>query len=230
VAVSQGVAEYLSRFPQAARRVHVIPTGVNLDRFPDDLKPSLPADPAVVTVGFVGTLKPWHGLPTLIEAFERLHDRHPNTRLLIVGDGPARTAIETAARGVASAVQFTGAVSPDLIPGLIASMDVATAPYPASDDCYFSPLKVFEYMAAGRAVVASRIGQLTEIVDDGVTGILVAPGNTVALTEALEQLVTDPAGRARLGREARKAVAGRHTWDAVAERVFQLAVPAAAGV
>jgi glycosyltransferase involved in cell wall biosynthesis len=109
------------------------------------------------TAEFVGTLKPWHGLSTLAEAFAILHGRDPTYRLLIVGDGPERGRLlgELRVRGEAlpGAAQFTGAVSHEAIPGLLASMDVAVAPYPALPDYCFSPLKVCEYLAA----VARRI-------------------------------------------------------------------------
>src|SRR5690606_13714515 len=125
-----------------------------------------------VTVGFVGTLKPWHGVSLLLEAFARLAADFAGVRLLIVGDGPERAALDqqAAALGIASLTEFTGAVDPELIPALLAEMDVAVAPYPRLDDFYFSPLKVLEYMAAGRAVVASRIGMIPEWIEHAGTG------------------------------------------------------------
>jgi glycosyltransferase involved in cell wall biosynthesis len=109
-------------------------------------------------------------------------------------------------------------------------MDVAVAPYPNQPRFYFSPMKVFEYMAAGRAVVASRIGQLAGLIEDGGTGVLCPPGDPVALAAALERLRSDPALRARLGRAARAAVLRDHSWEAVARRILQLAGAAEVGV
>ncbi|PYV08956.1 MAG: hypothetical protein DMG07_24310, partial [Acidobacteria bacterium] len=83
VALSRAIAAYLHRYPAAEGRVHVIPDGVNPDRFPPDLEPSCPGPPGTSTLGFVGSLKPWHGLPILVQAFDMLHRRHPNSRLLI---------------------------------------------------------------------------------------------------------------------------------------------------
>lgn len=232
LAVSGAVANYLEGFPAARGKVHVVPNGVDPDRFPPGLRPSLPGAARSFTVGFVGTLKPWHGLPVLVEAFDRLRRRGPTTRLLVVGDGTERGRLEAdlAARGLTESVVLTGAVEPDAVPGLLASMDVAVAPYPARDDFYFSPLKLFEYLAAGRAVVASRIGQVEDLIEDGVTGLLVPPGDATALAGALEALQADPGLRARLGGAGRAAVCGLHTWDAVARRVLDLAGrPAAVG-
>jgi glycosyltransferase involved in cell wall biosynthesis len=90
-------------------------------------------------------------------------------------------------------------------------MDVAVAPYPPLDEFYYSPIKLFEYMAAGRAVVASRIGQVAEIVVDGVTGLLFEPGNCSDLVNCLQRLQKDAALRNELGRKA-SAACSEHTW------------------
>jgi glycosyltransferase involved in cell wall biosynthesis len=176
-------------------------------------------------VGFVGTLKPWHGLGTLAEAFARLRHRHMHARLLVVGDGPGRQNLEAdlEARGLRGDASLVGAVAPEEVPGLLASMDVAVAPYPELADFYFSPLKVYEYMAAGLPVVASRVGQLAELIRPGDNGLLCPPGDAAALAEALVQLWQRPALRRRLGEAARADVLQNHTWDAVARRVLDLA-------
>ncbi len=165
----------------------------------------------------------------LAEAFDRLHQRVRDTRLLLVGDGPARAAMraDLAARGLAEGVvQWTGAVGPLEVPGFLTSVDVAVAPYPAGCGFYFSPLKVYEYMAAARAVVASRVGQMETVIRHDVNGLLCPPGDAAALAAALERLRGAPAVRARLGRAARTTVLRKHTWDAVAARVLELAAAA----
>lgn len=225
IAVSEEVKGYLERYPAARGRIYVVPNGVNPDRFPVDLRPSYPGRPGAFTVGFVGTLKPWHGLQVLVEAFASLHGHDSGARLLIVGDGPERDrlAASLAARGLADAVRFTGGVAPEEIPGWLASMDVAVAPYPELAHFYFSPLKVYEYMAAGLAVVASRVGQLAELIQDGVNGLLCRPGDSLALAAALAQLRVDPELRGRLGHAGRMTVLRHHTWDGVAQHIFSLA-------
>ena len=225
IAVSREVKTYLEGYREAKGRVQVINNGVNAERFREGLMPTHPAPAATFTVGFVGTLKPWHGLPVLIEAFTRFHQRHPDSRLLIVGDGPQREQLEAQieAQGLVQAVQLTGAVDPGAIPGLLASMDVGVAPYPSGEGFYFSPLKVFEYMAAGLPVAASRIGQLAELIDHQVNGLLCAPGDASELAETLADLKEDSGLRVRLGRAARALVMREHTWEAVAQRILSLA-------
>ena len=203
----------------------MVPNAVDPQRFPADLPPTRPAGEGVLTVGFLGSLKPWHGLAALAEAFALLHERRPASRLLVVGDGPERAAFESALarRGVREAAELTGAVSPDAVPGLLASMDIAVAPYPPQPGFYFSPLKVYEYMAAGLPVVASGIGQIEEAIRDGASGLLCPPGDPQAFAGALLRLADDPALRARLGQAARRSVLADHTWSAVAERIIGLA-------
>jgi glycosyltransferase involved in cell wall biosynthesis len=223
-AVSKEVAAYLEHYLISQSRVYVVPNGVNRDRFPPDLQPSCPSDPETFTVGFVGSLKPWHGLSVLVEAFAMLHQRIPKTRLLIVGDGTERADLvaDLSARGLLAATHLTGMVSPLEVPGLLASMDVAVAPYPDRSQFYFSPLKVYEYMAAGVPVVVSRIGQLTELIQDEVNGILCPPGDAVALALALEQLRWQPHLRVRLGQAGRATVLDNYTWNAIAQRLLDL--------
>jgi glycosyltransferase involved in cell wall biosynthesis len=225
LAVSRPLGEWLAGLPEARGRVHVVPNAVDPARFPVGRRPSHPAPPGIFTVGFLGSLKPWHGLEVLAEAYGRLCELRPGFRLLVVGDGPARAAFEAALalRGARGDVEMTGAVAPADVPGLLASMDAAVAPYPDGKDFYFSPLKVYEYMAAGLAVVASRFGPLEETIHDGVTGLLCPPGDAAALTTALLDLADKPRLRAALGQAARRAVLADHTWARRAERILALA-------
>jgi glycosyltransferase involved in cell wall biosynthesis len=225
VAVSDGVAAYLQRFPAAQGKVHVVPNGVDPERFPPELRPSLPAAPGTFTIGFAGSMKPWHGLETLLQAFALFHRHNPASRLLLVGDGAGRPPLEADAfsRGLAQAVHFTGAVAPAEVPGLLASMDVGVAPYPKIAIFYFSPLKVYEYMAAALPVVASRVGQLEQLIEPEVNGLLVPPGDAPALAAGLERIRREPDLAARLGQAARNQVLRFHTWDGVVARIVQLA-------
>lgn len=218
VAVSSEIAAYLQEEWSAGDRVLLVPNGVNPDRFAD--RDTGRSDG--FTVGFVGSLKPWHGLDRLTAAFARLRSEDSSCRLLIVGDGPQRGHMEKSLsqQGLEDSVEFTGALTPELVPDQMARMDVGTAPYPPLQSFYFSPMKVYEYMAAGLPVVGSRIGQLATLIRHEVDGLLCAPGDVGELVAALRRIRQDPELGRRLGREGRRKVLRTHTWDRVAGRIL----------
>jgi glycosyltransferase involved in cell wall biosynthesis len=225
LAVSEGVAAYLEQFPESRAKVHVLPNAVRPGRFPAGLRPALPTMPGIFTVGFVGSMKPWHGVADLVTAFAQLQAEEPGNRLLLVGDGSARVELQGLANslGVSNAVHFTGAVSPAEVPALLASMNVGVAPYHDCRNFYFSPLKVYEYMAAGLPVIAAAVGQLREIIEPGITGMLVPPSAPAALASVLSEVRRQPELRARLGEAARARVLSEFTWERNARRILHLA-------
>ena len=234
IAVSDPLARHLESHPSARGRVRVVANGVDPERFRPGLPPAIPPVPGVFTVGFVGSMKPWHGLSVLVEAFARLHATDPQTRLLLVGDGPERSAIEAGIRNrdLTDSAIVTGAVDPEEVPRFLVSMDAAVAPHLADETFYFSPLKVYEYMAAGLPVVASRLGQLVELAEEGRCALLCAPGDAGAFAQALGLLRQDPELSRRLSRAAREKVLRESSWDRVVERLLEgarTAPPALAG-
>jgi glycosyltransferase involved in cell wall biosynthesis len=226
IAVSQEVADYLTQFEEARGKITVIPNGVDLSRFPIGLSGSRRRCLGAFVVGFVGSLKPWHGMDVLVDAFALLSLRVPEARLLIVGDGPERSNIEQriVRKGLSSLVDFTGEVPPNEIPGLLASMDLAVAPYAQSSEFYFSPLKIYEYMAASLPIVASDVGQIGEFVEHGLTGWLVPAGNCATLAEAIGNLKGRPDLMRAIGLAAREKVLRERTWDMVVERINSLMI------
>ena len=119
-----------------------------------------------------------------------------------------------------AAAHLTGAVPPQAVPGLLASMDVAIAPAVQQERYYFSPLKVFEYMAASRPVIAAELGQLAQLVRHGINGLLIPPGDAEALARALRVLASSQEQRASMGRAGREFVLQNWTWDLVWERIL----------
>jgi alpha-maltose-1-phosphate synthase len=207
VAVSPPVADWVVRHAAPGDRLRIVPNGVNIDRIRPPATPAPPGWRAVVV--FVGTLKPWHGLEVLIEAAGLAGSAW---QLRIVGDGPLRQSLGNQAAALGVPVDFRGAVAPEHIAGELSDATVAVAPYPASDDHYFSPLKIYEYAAAGLPVVASDIGQVPQIVSHGETGLVVPPSDPAALAAAIDALVLNPERAARLGRAGRARAVAEHTW------------------
>ncbi len=207
------------------RRIEVVPNGINTAQFAG------PFDADAVrrrwdlggrlVLGFTGFVRDWHGLDRVIDAIAR--DGAAGERvLLVVGDGPARPALEAqaAALGIASRVVFTGVVPRDEIPSYVATFDVALQPAVVA---YASPLKLFEYLALGRAIVAPDQPNIREVLDDGVNALLFDPSDPGGLTGAIERLSDDAALRERLAAGARATIARRgFTWAANAQRVTAL--------
>jgi glycosyltransferase involved in cell wall biosynthesis len=155
----------------------------------------------------------------------RVAREQPAARLLLVGDGATRRDMEVkaAALGIAPSVTFTGRVPHDRVPALMASADIAVAPYTnQGGPLWLSPLKLYEYMASGTAIVASRMGQIAEVIADGRNGVLVAPGDPDALAAALVRLLGDAREREALGSQAREDATRRHSWTAYIERLEQI--------
>jgi glycosyltransferase involved in cell wall biosynthesis len=218
------VTDVLGRMVSAegvgSSRVEVIPNGIDPRRFA-----SLPARPAGGTplvLGFVGFVRSWHGLDAVISAMAA-DDASAALRLVVVGDGPARAELEslTATLGIGDRVSFTGLAARDAVPELVAGFDIALQPKVVA---YASPLKVFEYMAAGRAIVAPDQPNIREILTDGETALLFDPVDSGSVWRAIQRLVADPDLRRRLGEAARAEIARRdYTWGRNAERIVAMA-------
>jgi glycosyltransferase involved in cell wall biosynthesis len=229
---ASGLKEHIAAVAGRRRGIHVVPNGVDLAVFRD---PQPPPDALLArlrgrfVVAFLGSLKPWHGIENLCRAFRKLHARVPAAHLLVIGDGPMRGYLEeTAAELGPDAITLTGAVPHQAVPGLLAAADVGVAPYPELDDFYFCPLKVIEYLTAGLPVVASDLGDMAKLVEHGRTGLLLPPGDTRALADALIELHDHPRRRESFGARARRRAESRHGWEVSARRVEQFISEAAA--
>ncbi len=219
--VTQALADMIAAAGVARNRLHIVPNGVVLDRFP--VAP--PREAGTVTLGFVGFVRDWHGMDALIRHMAA--DPAP-LALTIVGDGPARPGLESLAAelGLAARVRFTGVMEHAEVPAAVAAFDIALQPKVVA---YASPLKIFDYMAASRAIVAPDQPNIREILHHGRTALLFNPADPGALWAAVQRLAADPALRARLGTAARaELVSQDHTWAGNARRIAGWAMEDAA--
>ncbi len=181
-------------------------------------------DPPPFTIGYAGHLYPWKGVDLVIEAVSAL----PDTRGLIIGGHEkepdlARVKAFAAALDCSLRVTFTGPIPPADVAARLREADVLALPNPASaiSTLFTSPLKLFEYMASGRPIVASDLPSLREVLRDGENALLVEPGNPQALTAGIVRIKTHAALGERLARQARED-ARQFTWERRAERLEAL--------
>lgn len=179
-----------------------------------DLRAELALEPGTPLVGTVAVLRAQKALEVLVEAFALLAGRHPAARLVIAGDGECRERLQAAARdsGAGERVHFLGTRQD--VPALLDAFDVAAM----SSDFEGSPLFALECLASGTPLVTTKVGGLPDIVEDGVSGLLVPPRDPAALAEAIGSLLSGPAAATRIGEGARQRAAEfslRRTTDRV---------------
>jgi glycosyltransferase involved in cell wall biosynthesis len=219
----------LLRMGIEGERIVVNPNGVDAERFQPNIggervRRELGVEAGETLVGFVGTFGPWHGVLVLAEAIKLL-PKESRVRFLLVGSGVLRNDVERILRE-ANAMQrviMTGAVEHERVPALLDACDVLVSPHvPLEDgsDFFGSPTKLFEYMAMGKGIVASRLGQIGDVLKDKETALLVEPGNADDLSEAIMRLADSRILREQLGAAARLEAIAHHTWTHNARRVL----------
>jgi glycosyltransferase involved in cell wall biosynthesis len=217
LAVSAGLAEILAGAGVPADRVEVLPNAVAAARFAPPRR-----DPERFVAGFAGSLKPWHGIDTLVEALLLV----PSVHLEVAGEGPLEPLLE---RLPTDRTTIHGAVPHERALEIMSGWDAGLAPYSPSERFWFSSLKVLEYMAAGSCPVVSDLGDARAVLGDGSRGVLVAPGDPAALAAALDGLAADRERARRLGERARGWVRTERSWSRNARRVLDALLPAAVG-
>jgi glycosyltransferase involved in cell wall biosynthesis len=226
-AVSSTVAELLIDAGISADRVRVIHNGIGTEQrdSPQEI-PEILANGHGPVIGLVGRLVPQKGFLDVLACAPEILSCKPDTRFVIAGDGPQRAELEQAARdaGISHAVIFTGARAD--IQRFYAAMDIFVLPSLNEG----MPMTVLEAMAAGKPVVASRVGGVPEMLCDGESGILVQPGNRRQLKEALVGLLEAPARARQMGKRGRERVIQEYSSSAMARQYASLygsLVPAA---
>jgi glycosyltransferase involved in cell wall biosynthesis len=205
-----------------ADKITVLPNGADPDAFDPHM------DSAAIrqryqlgarkVIGFVGILRPWHGVELLLDAFSRLSPRQRDLHLLLVGDGPSEQELknQVARLGLEDRVTFTGRVSHGEIREHIAAMDMTVSPRATF---YASPMKILEYMAMAVPVVAPRMPNIIDICDDGSDSLLFDPEDVASLQQCLERLIGDEQEARRLGAAARRKIEQHLNWQRNAEQI-----------
>lgn len=221
--ITSVLARMIEEAGVSPKRLHVVPNGVD-SSFLKDIDPS-PVRARYglegkLVIGFAGFVRDWHRVDRALSylAASGRDDLH----LLLVGDGDALADLEATARrlGVSDRFSVTGVVQRDAMPAHIAAFDIALQP---AATAYASPLKLFEYMALGKAILAPAADNIREILTDGADALLFED-NDASFSQTLGALIADPALRARLGAGARATVISRDlTWAGNAARVERIA-------
>ena len=219
--ISNGLASDLAARLGSRPDVIVIPDGARLDQ--NRPFPPLPEQASRVVV-YVGHLYRARGVDVLLEAIARL----PDTRAVIAGGHPAESDLDrlrllAGQLGVTDRVTFTGMIPRRDVPPLLAAADVLVMPYFSTPviERYSSPLKLFEYMAAGRPIVASNLASVREVLRDGENARLVAPADAGALSAGITAVLNDRGFAERIARRAFEDVAA-YSWDQRAARLEAL--------
>lgn len=230
VTVSQPLRErMIARWKLAPNKVTVVSNGADINLFiskdqSDDSQEQLQIDlkaryglPSnVPLVMFVGNFKPWHGVDLLVDAFARLADPYSSAKLVLVGDGQLRPDVEDQVKqlGLASRVVFTGSVPHLHIPAFLRMAQVTVVnPRYSPAALSGSPLKLFEYMAAGKAIVAPSIPNIQQVLVNRQNALLIPPDQPDALASAIAELLENSDLREKLGEAARKRAIQHYSWD-----------------
>jgi glycosyltransferase involved in cell wall biosynthesis len=162
-------------------------------------------------IGFAGGFYPWHGLELLINAYKLVSKKYKDVVLFLIGDGPMMLQLKSKAAnsGLKDNVVFAGTINHRKLPEYISVFDVAVMPH---SNEYGSPMKIYEYMAMSKPVIAPRFGPLEDGITHGSEGLLFKPENTEELIVSLERLIEDRSLREEMGRSGREKILSKHNW------------------
>ena len=222
---SQRIADRLvAELDVSPERVSCVASGVDLAQFHPGIKGRLREElglsPETALVGMISVLRSWKGHATFLEAVaELIKAPHGPVHFIITGDGPGREELATKIAQAPWKGNVTLLGHRGDVPNILAALDVLVLPSFAHEGI---PQIILQAQAMATAVVATTVGGIPEVVEDGVTGLLVPPLNATALAEKIQALLDDPALRARLGQAARANIEKRYSLDAMGERLVGL--------
>ncbi|MCE5335981.1 MAG: glycosyltransferase family 4 protein [Desulfobacteraceae bacterium] len=225
ICVSEVLKGFLVPFGLDASKIHAVPNGID----PEAFKPCAP-DPDIlarynlsgrVVIGYVGSFQYFSDLGAFIETARRLCVNIPDLRFLFVGAGRIGDELRamSEAAGLGERMIFTGMVPHADVPRYIGAMDVLISPYRDDYLFYGSSMKLLEYMAGGKPVVITALGQIKEVVHDGCNGMLYEPGDYGTFFGKIETLALDGELRTAMGARARETVLKDWTWERQARRI-----------
>lgn len=225
IAVSTSLKKYLVSMGVDEDKIFVLPNGVNLDKFKPVQKNrrllnELKIHDDSFVIGFTGILRPWHGLDLLLNAFKKVHDRFSETVLLIAGDGPVKDEVISMAEnlGISDSVFITGRVPHKKISEYISLFDVAVSP---KTTFYASPMKIPEYMAMKKAVVAPDTENIRDILDNNKTGVCFKNGSSDSMADAIIMLMQNRELKKEIGNNAYQETLSRLNWLNNAEQIIK---------
>ena len=228
--VSAGVEEQLGRYRVERKRYLLNPNGVDPEEFRPDIDGRSIREryglSEHIVVGFIGSFTRWHGVETLFDAAVSALQQESTLRFLMIGEGDLRSALQKRAAdlGLERAIIFTGLVPHSDAPRYLAACDILVSPHLGFEDgtkFFGSPTKLFEYMAMGKPIIASRLEQIGEVIVDGANGLHMKPGDAVQLADQILKLARDGELRRRLGTAARREAVERYTWNANVDRILK---------
>lgn len=205
-----------------------IPAGANLSLFRVDSKlgesqrEKLHLEPDDVVIGYVGTFQEWHGIQDLLRALSSLRQKFPRLRALLVG--PYYQPYESLSKssGVSDICKFVGPIDYNDVPSYVNACDIMVALYNPNANSLRkkygigSPIKILEYMACGKPVISTQVEPINQMIEDGVDGILVSPGEPLEVQSCIEGLMLDPAKREKIAEKGKLLVESKYSWRAVA--------------
>jgi glycosyltransferase involved in cell wall biosynthesis len=227
VAVTVGIADDLA-LRYGRTDTIVVPNGVNCEQFrpdkADEAAERLGLASGYTYISFIGNLASWQGVDVLLDAAPRILEAVPSARFLIVGDGSERENLHRRAEqlGVSATCTFTGSVPYRNVPQYINASSVCTAPFvqKRNERTGLSPLKIYEYFACARPVVTTDVPGVRELILDSGGGVVVPPGDSGALAEAVIHLLRDGDAGRDAGARGGAYVTASHCWRHVAMEIF----------
>jgi len=231
ISVTPGIKANLEKdYKIPGEKIVVVSNGANTSLFrpleQEICRRELGLDFGIPFVCFVGNLAPWQGVEYLIKAASPVISRFPECRFLIVGDGAMKNDLMKLSRelGIEDRFIFTGVIAYDRVPLYINASDICTAPFIFARNAKIglSPLKLYEYMACGKPVVASNISGVSDVLETSGGGIPILPENQGALAEGILKLLENPDLRMKLGSKGLSYVTENYSWYSVAKKVNEV--------